>query len=169
MERWANVVGFGDRYEISDQGNIRRRDNHRRLTPRPHIKTGYYQVGLSVDGRKNHPYIHRLVCEAFSGPCPEGMECRHKDGDRSNNQSTNLAWGTRVEQNQDRNSHGTSNRGERHGLSKLTTEQVLEIRRLAATGWTQGDLAEQYGVCQQTISDIVVRRKWAWLPEGDPK
>ena len=39
-------------------------------------------------------YVHRLVLEAFVGPCPEGMECRHLEGDTANNALSNLAWGT---------------------------------------------------------------------------
>lgn len=39
--------------------------------------------------------MHRLVCEAFHGPCPSGMETLHLDDDGLNNRPENLCWGTR--------------------------------------------------------------------------
>jgi hypothetical protein len=41
--------------------------------------------------------VHRLVCEAFHGPCPAGMETLHRDEDALNNRPENLCWGTRKE------------------------------------------------------------------------
>ena len=38
--------------------------------------------------------VHRLVCEAFNGPCPEGLVCMHLDENSANNVPTNLQWGT---------------------------------------------------------------------------
>lgn len=49
--------------------------------------------------RRGYPTrkAHRLICEAFHGPCPNGMECIHIDEDASNNKPTNLKWGTHKE------------------------------------------------------------------------
>jgi hypothetical protein len=41
--------------------------------------------------------VHRLVCEAFNGPCPPGMVCMHKDENAKNNRPSNLLWGTQRE------------------------------------------------------------------------
>jgi len=42
--------------------------------------------------------IHRLVCEAFHGPAPEGMPVViHKDENALNNRADNLKWGTQKE------------------------------------------------------------------------
>lgn len=42
--------------------------------------------------------IHRLVCEAFHGPAPDGMDVViHIDEDAKNNNATNLKWGTQKE------------------------------------------------------------------------
>jgi hypothetical protein len=57
-------------------------------------------------------------------------------------------------------------RGEKNPNARLTAEQVLEIRRLWATGdYTQFQLADMFHVTQGTISHIVVRRSWKNLPE----
>jgi hypothetical protein len=38
--------------------------------------------------------VHRLVCEAFNGPCPPGLICCHEDEDGRNNRPGNLVWST---------------------------------------------------------------------------
>lgn len=54
--------------------------------------------------------------------------------------------------------------GEANGAVKLSADQVLAIRAThAAGGVTYIDLAQQYGVCNSTIGNIVHRRKWAHL------
>jgi hypothetical protein len=61
----------------------------------------YLRVGLCVKGKRYHRYVHRLVLEAFVGPCPEGLECRHLNGVGTNNHLGNLKWGTQQENRQD--------------------------------------------------------------------
>jgi predicted XRE-type DNA-binding protein len=51
--------------------------------------------------------------------------------------------------------------GERHPCSKLTEQQVIEIRnRYANGGIKQRQLATEYDVKQSTISEIVNGKKW---------
>jgi hypothetical protein len=51
-------------------------------------------------------------------------------------------------------------RGERNGASKLTANDVREIRRLYAEKARQVDLAAQFGINQTTVSQIVCRKRW---------
>ena len=60
--------------------------------------TGYRQVGIGGA----HYYAHRIVCEAFHGRCPEGMEVDHIDRNPSNNAPDNLYWATRSENQRNR-------------------------------------------------------------------
>jgi len=41
--------------------------------------------------------VHRLVCEAFHGPAPEGAVCMHVNEDYRDNRASNLRWGTQKE------------------------------------------------------------------------
>jgi uncharacterized protein YjcR len=50
--------------------------------------------------------------------------------------------------------------------SVLTRDDVVEIRRLAADGTRQVDLARRYGVHPSHISDVVRRRRWSMDKEG---
>lgn len=114
--------------------------------------------------------IHRLVLLTFVGPCPDGMECRHLDGNPANNHLKNLQWGTKEENAQDRFAHGTSNRGmhycqgEDHAQAKLSDEDVLEIRRkFSAKVNTARELADRYSVSMETVYGITGGRTWQHL------
>jgi len=68
------------------------------------IKGGYIRVNLG--GQKK--LVHRFVLETFVGPCPEGMEARHLDGNPANNRLSNLCWSTHKENVRDQYKHGTA-------------------------------------------------------------
>lgn len=100
------VPGFPD-YEISDTGVVvsRRRGAPQILRGSP-TPSGYTTVLLCRDGEQRREYVHRLVLAAFVGPCPEGMEVCHSDGDPTNNVLGNLRYGTHGENMCDRVDHG---------------------------------------------------------------
>ena len=76
---------------------------------------GYMRVRAVIDGKRKSLFVHKLVAFLFIGARPSAMhEVRHLDGDRTNNNVTNLAWGTRKENAADRKSHGTD-RGAENG------------------------------------------------------
>lgn len=122
---------------------------------------GYLEVRLSSDGNESHRLIHRLVLEAFIGPCPDGMEgCHFPDPDRTNNAIHNLRWATPVENAKDREHHGRTRRGDTSGTAKLTSANVIEIRRRLSEGEQQTTLAREFGVHKTTVSLIATRKKW---------
>ena len=118
---------------------------------------GYNDVDLYKDGKKKKKKVHRLVMEAFVGPCPDGMECRHLNGNSRDNRLENLKWGTKAENIEDTLRHGHTTRGERHPMVKLTESQVREIR---AAGGKQREIAERYGVTQSNVSYIKRGASW---------
>jgi hypothetical protein len=105
--------------------------------------------------------VHVLVLEAFVGPRPEGMQaCHFPDRDKTNNDVTNLRWGTPISNQGDRVLHGTDSRGESHGASKLTAKQVLIIRKRRRMGEVLRTIAEDFGVSIANIADIANRNTW---------
>jgi NUMOD4 motif/HNH endonuclease len=107
-ERWLPVPGYEDLYEASDLGRVRSlRRNGLILKPSYSNTGGYALVLLYSAGHGSGQYIHRLVATAFIGPCPDGMETRHRDNDPTNNALTNLIWGTSGENKLDQVGHGT--------------------------------------------------------------
>lgn len=131
--------------------------------------SGYWVVGLKPS-RHSRPFlVHRLVLEAFVGLCPEGMECRHLDGNPRNNILSNLRWGTRLENQQDSIKHGTKyyhfqkgkkiNNGVNNPMARLSEDEVKQIKKLRGT-LTQRRRAEMFNVSPSTIQNIDDGRTW---------
>jgi hypothetical protein len=59
----------------------------------------------------------------------------------------------------------TRPRGIDHGLSKLTDEQVRQLRQRYNCGCTQMSLAETFGISKHTVSRIVRRITWQHVGE----
>lgn len=133
-ERWAWIPGYEYIYKVSDRGSIRSLGG-RVLRAHPINEIGHLQVGLSKDGVRKTKYIHRAVLEAFVGPCPPGMQCRHLNGDAGDNRLENLAWGTPSEDNYDRVRHGTHQHTKRthcpkgHPLDGITYRSDGTVRQ----------------------------------------
>lgn len=167
-EVWKDVVGYEGIYQVSDMGGIRvldrlvaygdgvrgaRLKRGHDLIPQV-MEKGHLIVQLYRDGTQRGGLIHRLVLEAFVGPCPAGMEGCHNDGNPANNHLGNLRWDTPKANNLDKNIHGTQNTGSKHGMSVLVEAQVAEIKRRLRLGDSQRNIAKDFGVHQVTISKI---------------
>lgn len=81
-------------YYVSNYGNVYSDKRHKILDPEiTHHK--YERVGLRVDGKTQHYYVHRLVAGAFC-PRDEGQQWTHHiNGDHFDNRAINLVWVTR--------------------------------------------------------------------------
>jgi hypothetical protein len=163
---WRQVP-FWPGYEVSDTGLVRSWKPQRNFAKTPDSprvllqktdKYGYKVVRLYSNGRSKYVTVHRLVLFAFVVQEPIGKVCRHKDGNRSNNNLTNLEWGTPKENSADSLLHGTRVLGEKVNTAKLTLEAVLKIRQEAGT---LTELSKRYGVTPTSIRNIKVGRTWA--------
>ncbi len=156
------VIDRFPRYEFHEDGFIISRVKSRPRILKP-IKMGAY-VGLQLlrsDGHIEKAYLHRLICEAHRGACPDGMECRHIDGDKANNAASNLAWGTKSQNEADKTRHGTLQVGERNPMSKLTEKQVRAMRdHRHETGESYAKIAGKFGVSTMTAYRAVTRKLW---------
>ena len=95
MERWLDITGYEGKYQVSDLGNIRSINYHRSgevKILKVQLLSGYYSVGLTLNGVTKRFLVHRLVAQAFI-PNPENLpQVNHKDEDKTNNTVDNLEW-----------------------------------------------------------------------------
>lgn len=199
-EEWSPVPGHEGYYEVSDLGRVRslRFKNRRVDKARPEARIlapydggdGYLRV--YVAGRRLA--VHRMVLEAFVGPCPPGMEGAHLNGVRADARLVNLAWVTPVENQSHRWLHGTmlagdaspsrlhperlargadhgrsthperTARGARVGGAKLTEDDVRAIRQAFDAGESATRIAARFGVGPDNVSLIGKRVTWRHLP-----
>ena len=150
---WAKIPGF-DNYRINQNGDLQSIAIGRVWQPKKRYTEakGYQFYSL---GRGNRKAVHHLVMFAFVGPRPAGMECRHLDGDPTNNHLSNLKWGTPAENHADQKIHGTRVKGETHPKAKISDKQRAEIKQRYQSGELQWVLAKEYGLAQPTISYLV--------------
>lgn len=171
-EIWKTIPGFEGRYEVSDEGRVRstgfyvriRSEKLRWAAPKvlkAQVKRPSGHLFVSPDHKR--VYIHRAVLTAFIGPCPDGLEGCHDDGDTTNNWLSNLRWDTRQSNVDDSIFHGTWAHGEMIPNSILTEQTVIWARSQKAQGCKTKDLALFYGVADPTMFDALSGRTWAHL------
>ncbi len=173
MTTWKPVVGFERYYEVSDEGKIRRIapaigakvGRIRKATP---LKgRGYMMLWLMGDkGQKKFMRVATIVCEAFHGKRPDGMQVNHKNGIHDDDRADNLEWMTPSQNTRHRfEVLGQHNlRGQDHPNSKLTEYQVQLIRTLDQKGCVASAISKQIGISIQVVKSITANINWKWLP-----
>ncbi len=104
-EEWRDVAGWPD-YLVSDTGLVKSLKWGKERILRPGSDKGYLKVALCANGEQRTCSIHKLVMEAFVGPCPDGLEVCHNNGDPSDNRLENLRYDTKSANQYDRVRHG---------------------------------------------------------------
>lgn len=170
-EIWKDIPGFEGRYQASSQGRIRsldriviyvgkkqstytRKMTGRILKPGRFCKAGHLSVVLG-HGENGSP-VHQLVAKTFLGPCPDGMEVLHNNGDPTDNRIDNLRYGTRTDNILDVLRQGGRWR-------KLTIDDVEAIRFGDFCGITSKELSRMFDVSYCTIRKILTGRSFSWL------
>lgn len=158
------AAGF-PQYCVADDGRVFGIDG-RELRQYPN-ENGYLRVYLYNDsGRSRVVSVHSLVASTFIGPRPTGFEVRHLDGDKKNNDASNLQWGTTAENMDDRRRHRSSRSA---NATKLTPEKVVEAIVLLAAGKSKQYVARYLGTRQSTISLSVNKFKARFGRAADGK
>ena len=151
-------------------------------------RDGYGVIGVS--NKKRAQGAHRVAYELYVGYIPRGkMVCHECDNKRCVNPKhlyigdafTNARDAVLRGQQAKGARHGSHThperwvRGDRHylrrypwkakrgssnGNSKLSAENVCEIRRRCAAGESQSNVARRFRIAQCTVSAIVLRRLW---------
>lgn len=102
-EIWKLIPGYNE-YKISTHGRVKslaRKKGwckaHERILKLWSNKKGYLIADLTVDGRKKHRQVHRLVAEAYIPNPGNKPQVNHKNGVKTDNRVDNLEWVTNYE------------------------------------------------------------------------
>lgn len=130
-----------------------------------------YTLGKDKDGYGIYKQqkAHRVAYELWNGEIPAGQLVRHKCDNPPCVNPEHLEIGTHRDNMRDmveRGRHGAKTcpqsfpRGEKHTNSKLTEDDVREIRILRGFGFTFKELGNIYGICRQSATNIVYKKIW---------
>lgn len=177
-EIWKSIPGYEGLYEVSNFGNVKRLARKRiistgvskplseKILKKFTGKFGYIHVNLYKNKKLKQHRVHRLVMLAFTHMPNDKTNVNHIDGNKSNNNLSNLEWCSHKENTIHAYKIGLAKGrpGEQNSNNKLTTKQVLEIRTLYTQGnWTHRELAEKYSISRRHVGDIINRKRWMWL------
>lgn len=129
---------------------------------RPHVCKGYLRVNFRIEKKLKHFFLHILIARTFIPNPLNKPQVNHKDGNKWNNNYSNLEWAT-VSENMlhaFRTGLKESMKGSHHGCSKLKEEEVVSI---IASDEPQTTLAKKYSVSDATISNIKNNKNWTHL------
>jgi hypothetical protein len=167
-EIWKPIPNFS-RYEASNKGRLRslnyKRSGKTQVLKPAASNDGYLKtVLLNNEGVYKSWTVHLFVCLAFYGDKPKGLEINHMDGVKTNNSINNLEYCTHQENVKHSFNMGLQKpkTGELNGMSKLTYENVKEIRIAKKNGgryWGRNELAIKFNVTAKHIQDIANNSK----------
>lgn len=122
------------------------------VKPNINKKRGYFYARTS---NKNYQ-IHRLVATAFITNLLNKSEVNHKDGDKHNNNITNLEWVTRLENIRHSIDNGfTKQMDKNQGNLKYTTEQCLEVYNRSKSGMSHIEAGSIYDMPYSTVAHLI--------------
>lgn len=108
-EEWRPHPKYGDLVQASSLGRVRQfivlEKSYSVAKQRIH-PSGYMVCNLRSPIGKSSVKVHVLVAQCWHGPKQRGQETAHKDGDRLNNNPSNLMWATRHQNALHKRAHG---------------------------------------------------------------
>ncbi len=160
LEVWKPIAGYEQFYMVSNLGRVKRLVGYRARKERvlkPGTQSGFMGVALCANGTPRTISVSRLVLMAFVGP-GDGLEACHNNHDIRDNKLSNLHWGTRLQNEQEKTEAGR--RPECSVLRRLSDADIKKAWGLYKTGLTQTQVARSLGKPIDTIHLLLRGKTW---------
>ena len=92
---WRDIPDFPN-YQINRHGEIKNRHTGKIKRQQVDKRTGYLKVHLYDNGKDHYKAVHQVLGEVFLDK-PRGLDINHDDGNKLNNDLSNLIPATRSE------------------------------------------------------------------------
>lgn len=162
-EIWKPILEL-DTYYISNLGRVKNNKTGRILKQHPD-KDGYYRVVLWNGKKRLNRILHRLLAQHFICNPKNKPQVNHIDGNKQNNNISNLEWATLSENRRHAFKTGLQfgKKGVLNYNAKLTEKDILNILFLLKNGAKNVDLAKKYKVHRNHISRIKRKIRWSHI------
>ena len=142
--KWK-ILKENENYSINEKGEIKNNITKKILSPSINKDSGYYQIDLWKDNKSKKYTLHRLVANNFIPNLENKPTVDHIDGNRLNNDISNLRWATYSEQNSRFNTFGV--RSEKIKVINANGEELI-FNRIK-------DVAEHFNCNISNISQML--------------
>lgn len=175
MEEWRDIKGYEGLYKISNTGKVFSCISNRLMKP-VFSGSGYKQVGLSKDMKVTGKMVHRLVAEAFI-PNPENKRTvNHIDGNKLNNDVSNLEWNTYSENLKHAYKHGLNYwcKGKGKPFRKVCmideyTGEILKTYDSIGEAYKDHNLFSQTAIIDVCVGKNSTSGGYVWRYAEDPR
>lgn len=145
---------------FSNTGKVKNLITNRILNTSPN-SDGYPGINIVIPGiGRRFKLLHRLICESFLtyiGPNNYFYEVNHIDGNKINNNLSNLEWVTR-----DENLAHARNAGlykPTNGNRKISDSDIEDMKELKSLGFTFKSISESYKCSSDHVSMLIRGKK----------
>lgn len=142
--KWK-ILKENENYSINEKGEIKNNVTKKILSPSINKDSGYYQIDLWKNNKSRKYTLHRLVANNFIPNLENKPTVDHIDGNRLNNDISNLRWATYSEQNSRFNTFGV--RSEKIKVINVNGEELI-FNRIK-------DVAEHFNCNISNISQML--------------
>lgn len=141
-------------YYVTENGEVFR--NNKKMKPYKQTK-GYLRIDVYVNGQRKVTPVHRMVMETFV-PNPENLpQINHIDGDKSNNNVSNLEWCNQSKNIQHRLDVLKVGMDLNHKSTKIPANEILILRWKKDIGYPMNipEIAEKWGVRVDYLRKVI--------------
>lgn len=123
-----------------------------------HTKEARRKMGEPNKGKTISDWHKKIISEFHTGKITS-EETKRKMSEKTIGEK-NHRYGTKASEETKLKMIASAKRGENNPISKLKTQDVLEIRRLKSEGISEHKIAKIFGVAKYSVHCIVNRKTW---------
>jgi hypothetical protein len=143
MDKFYIIKNTNNRYSINKNGLIKA--HYKNVIMKQNIMNGYLSVQFNINKKIKTKRVHRLLAEQFISNPNNYSEINHKDGNKLNNNLSNLEWCT----HQYNMRHASKN-----GLHGIKIKQILRNKTINIFN-SMSDASRRTNINISNISEVI--------------
>ena len=145
-----SIEAFDNRYSVSSDGTVYSLKGNKKALIGKITASGYREVVINHSGKKKYILVHRLVASIFLENIHNHRTVNHKDGDKLNNDVSNLEWCSDSENLKHARDKGLLNTKINNEISEQIKNEKGTIR----------EIAKKYGIGKTQVGYIKQGKRW---------